>query len=220
MSASSKDNSIAGRPNAVMQAIEDFSTSKFIMTFKKAKIQEIRSLLEALPRPPKVVIELGGYIGNSAIAWGDILRSLHEPTASDLKVFSVEPIDEFVEIARYFVELAGLSDIVEVINGHSAGFLKSLKSQHGIDHVDVLFMDHWEDDYLKDLRLVEDLGLLNVGSVIVADNTDVPGAPDYLDYVRSESKTTSGFQYATTTVQTEGRAGDPVSCLIINQIHY
>jgi catechol O-methyltransferase len=76
-------------------------------------------------------------------------------------------------------------------------------------------MDHWEDAYLQDLKLIEELGFLHEGSWILADNTDVPGAPEYLEYVRSEKKTLSGVYYETRTLDTEGKLDDPVRSLSI-----
>lgn len=181
------------------------------MTFKQAKIDESRTLLASMDPPPTVLVELGTYIGNSALAWGDLLRSTNLGKADKVpQVFAVEPEAEFVEIARDFVDLAGLSDIVVVIKGFSGEFLRTLKSEHGVDKIDVLFMDHWEDAYLPDLRLVEELGFLHPGSLILADNTDVPGAPEYLEYVRSGQRTRSGFRYQTKTHDTQGKPDDPV----------
>lgn len=185
------------------------------MTFKKAKIDETRSLLASLDPPPKVLVELGTYIGNSAVAWGDILRSVNRGKAEGLHVFAVEPKDDFVEIARDLVELAGLSDIVMVIKGLSGHVLRTLKSEHSVDKIDVLFMDHWEDVYLQDLKLIEELGYFHEGSLILADNTDVPGASEYLEYVRSGKKTLSGVRYETRTLDIDGKPEDPVSTLSI-----
>ena len=42
--------------------------------------------------------------------------------------------------------------------------------------------------YKTDILLLEKLNLIKQGSVILADNLLYPGAPDYRDYVRSNSK--------------------------------
>ena len=79
------------------------------------------------------------------------------------------------------------------MQGESGESLRKLKSEKCIEHIDVLFLDHWEKFYVPDLRLCEELGLLKKGSVIVADNTDMPGAPDYLKYVEGGGE--GGWKY-------------------------
>lgn len=39
--------------------------------------------------------------------------------------------------------------------------------------------------YLRDFKLLEELGLITSGTMIVADNVIIPGAPGYLEYVRN-----------------------------------
>ena len=57
----------------------------------------------------------------------------------------------------------------------------------------MLFIDHWEKFYLPDRRLCEELGLLKKGSVIVADNVDRSGAPEYRKYIESGGE--GGWKY-------------------------
>jgi len=168
-----------------------------MMIFEQPKVHAVQRVLETMNPTPKVLVELGGYIGKSAVAWGQMLRSFHEE-ASQVKVFSMELEGDFVKIIRDFVGLAGLNGTVEVIQGKSGDSLRLLKSERRIESVDVLFLDHWKDFYLPDLRLCEELGLLRVGSVIVADNTDFPGAPDYLKYVEAGGE--GGWRYRCETL--------------------
>lgn len=51
----------------------------------------------------------------------------------------------------------------------------------------MVFLDHWKDRYLPDTLLLEECGLLRKGSVLLADNVIVPGAPDFLAHVRGSS---------------------------------
>jgi catechol O-methyltransferase len=90
-----------------------------------------------------------------------------------------------------FVSLAGLSDIVEVIVGPSDHTLRRLHSQKHLvsGGIDMLFVDHVEDLYKRDVELCENLGLLDKeGCLVVADNVVRPGAPIYREYVRSNSR--------------------------------
>ena len=48
----------------------------------------------------------------------------------------------------------------------------------------MLFIDHFEQYYLPDLRISESLGLVQPGTIVVADNIISPGAPKYAEYIR------------------------------------
>lgn len=182
-----------------------------MMIFQKPKVDASRQFLQKLNPKPKVLVELGGYVGKSAVAWGDLLRSFHTNNGEvkDVKVFSLELEPDFVPIIRDFVSISGLEGIVEVVQGPSQESLRILKNERGIDKIDVLFLDHWEDRYLPDLRTVEELGMLKVGSVLVADNTDMPGTPDYLKYVEAGGE--GGFKYRCESVVVDAPDGAPVS---------
>lgn len=190
-----------------------------MIIYSEVKLEKSRSLLAAMDPPPKVLLEAGTYIGNSAIAWGDMLRTLNggEPSAKGVKVFTFELDAGFVRIARDLVDLAGLSDIVTVLQGKSTDLIRKLKEgkEDGgatIDQIDVLFLDHWEEAYLPDLQLCEDLALLHRGSMILADNTDYPGAPEYLSYVKAGGRGGEGYvKYESVSHETDSKKGAPVS---------
>ena len=48
-----------------------------------------------------------------------------------------------------------------------------------------MFLDHYKPAYLPDLKLCEQLGLVQPDTVLAADNVIKPGNPPYLEYVRS-----------------------------------
>jgi len=54
----------------------------------------------------------------------------------------------------------------------------------GLKHVNFMFLDHYKPAYVTDVKLAEELGLINPGSILVADNVIKPGNPPYLAYVR------------------------------------
>lgn len=172
-----------------------------MMVYQPEKIEVSKSILKSMQRKPKVLVELGTYVGTSAVAWGAILKEINGEGdgEGDAKVYSIELDPLFVSIARDFISLAGLDHTVEIVNGQSGTSLKALKDDGKIDAIDVLFLDHWEKFYVEDLKICEDLGLLRVGSVIIADNTDMPGAPDYLEYVRGGGRE-GKVRYETETV--------------------
>lgn len=54
---------------------------------------------------------------------------------------------------------------------------------------DLLFIDHDKSAYLFDLQSILDRGWLHTGSIVVADNVLVPGAPKYRAYMRQQQGT-------------------------------
>jgi len=90
-----------------------------------------------------------------------------------------------------------LQNKVKIIVGTAAEILPTLKEKFKIDYVDFVFIDHWKDQYLPDLKRLEENKLLKNGAVLVADNVLFPGAPDYLDYIQKNPKYTTTQHKAT-----------------------
>ena len=119
------------------------------------------------------------------------------------------------------VDLAGLSDVVKVVVGSSADSIKRLHRSGALQHVDLMFLDHYKPAYTTDLKLCESLGLIIPGTFLAADNVIKPGNPPYLEYVRSTvqqkrqqcnsgsttSNDTAGFDVKT-TAQYRAREGE------------
>jgi catechol O-methyltransferase len=184
------------------------------MTFKPNKLNLSRTVLEKMSPRPKVLIELGTYVGMSAVAWGAMLKDLNGGKADGVRVYCLELDPKFVKIAGDMVNLAGVDDVVTIVQGQSGDSLKKLHADGTIDKIDVLFIDHWEEFYLPDLQLVEELGLFNVGSIVIADNTDMPGAPEYLKYVQAggnEGADTVKYKTETLHVETSANGKRPTA---------
>ncbi|KEF51762.1 uncharacterized protein A1O9_12099 [Exophiala aquamarina CBS 119918] len=206
------ETGLRNNPKAIVHAIEEFTRQQRMIIYSETKLEKSRSILAEMDPPPKVLLEAGTYVGNSAIAWGDMLRTINGGNAEGVKVYTFELDEEFVKIARELVELAGLSDIVTVIQGKSTDSIRTLKEESGLDQIDVLFLDHWEEAYLPDLQLCEDLALFHKGSVVLADNTDYPGAPEYVKYVKAGGRGEQGHvKYESVSYATASKAGAPVS---------
>ncbi len=58
---------------------------------------------------------------------------------------------------------------------------------------DLVFIDHLKTVYLSDFLLLKEHGFLHPGTVIVADNVLVPGAPDYKAYMQKSSELRTVF---------------------------
>ncbi|PWY89092.1 S-adenosyl-L-methionine-dependent methyltransferase [Aspergillus heteromorphus CBS 117.55] len=183
---SQPQDALLNNPWAVYQALDLYSRTAHMMNFKQAKLNVAQKALSSMQPFPKVVLEFGTYIGCSAIAWAAILRDLNGPFAEGLHVYTFEVDEAVAAIARDFIKIAGVDDIVHVLVGPASESLKALIAEDKITPkgVDMAFFDHWEEFYLSDLQLCEDLDLFHEGSRVIADNTDIPGAPNYLAYVR------------------------------------
>jgi catechol O-methyltransferase len=131
---------------------------------------------------PKMALELGTYCGYGALR---IARS-----APAAKVYSVELAEANAANARQIWAHAGVADRITCVvgtigDGHT---LDALAREHGFSSgaLDFLFLDHDKDAYLVDLQSILDQGWLHPGSIAMADNVKVPGAPKYREYMRQQ----------------------------------
>ena len=90
------------------------------------------------------ILELGVYLGYSTIR---ILKNLDDIS----KLTSIESNKKFAEIASEIINIAGLSNKHKLIIGKSTEVIPSLKEKY-----DFIFIDHWKDLYLKDLKTLEE----------------------------------------------------------------
>ncbi|OAA74238.1 catechol O-methyltransferase [Cordyceps fumosorosea ARSEF 2679] len=172
--------SLRGCPQKILDAIDEFARQeKFLMNVGAYKGSIVTRLIHETR--PKVMVELGSYVGYSAILFGDAARA-----AGGQEYHCLESNDEFASIVRAFLALAGLSSFVKVTVGPSSDSIRALHDAGQLSQMDFLFLDHYKPAYLPDLQLCEELGLIQKGTVIAADNVIKPGNPPYLAYVRSD----------------------------------
>ncbi|KAL8948431.1 MAG: hypothetical protein Q9222_005383 [Ikaeria aurantiellina] len=170
---------IRGSPSRVLKAIDEYGrTKKYLMNVGDDKGKIVSDLIADVK--PKVMVELGGYVGYSALLFGDAVRQ-----AGGKRYYSLERNPEFGAVIMSLVDLAGLSDVVKVVIGSSADSIKRLHAQGDLESIDLMFLDHYKPAYTTDLKLCEHLGLIKPGTVLAADNVIKPGNPPYLEYVRS-----------------------------------
>lgn len=132
---------------------------------------------------PKTTVELGGYLGYSAILFADAMKRVNG-SSEGIHVWSLEFSADFAAIARKLVDIAGLSELVTVVVGAAEDSLKKLKQEGKVVAIDFLFLDHVEKLYVTDFQVVEKLGFLHDDAVVVADNVVKPGAPEYRKMMR------------------------------------
>ncbi len=177
-------------PDVICAAMDDFAAqTDFLINIGPDKGQKIAALI--LEAKPRVFVELGGYVGYSALLFGKALQDTHRGGPKDGAqpvLWSLEADPVFAGIAMNLVDLAGLGDTVKVVTGRAADSLARLKQEAKISSIDMLFLDHIEELYCTDLQVAESLQLLRKGSHVVADNVLCPGAPEYRKYVREHPK--------------------------------
>lgn len=175
-------NARAGDIDDVLAKIDQFAYEKSMLINVG---DEKGAILDAAVRRanPAVTLELGTYVGYGALR---IARA-----APNAKVYSVELADANAANARRIWTHAGVADRVTCVVGtigDGGRTLDVLADEHGFGSgtLDFLFLDHDKDAYLDDLKSILDRGWLHPGSIAVADNVRVPGAPKYRAYMREQ----------------------------------
>ena len=172
----------AGDIDDVLATIDKFAYEKSILINVG---DEKGQLLDAAVRraAPAVALELGTYVGYGALR---IARA-----APNAKVYSVELAEPNAANARRIWAHAGVADRVTCVVGtigDGGRTLDALANDHGFisESLDFVFLDHDKDAYLDDLKSILDRVWLHKGSIVVADNVKVPGAPKYREYMHQQ----------------------------------
>lgn len=170
---------IRGDPLKVVAAIDKYATTKnYLMNVGPDKGKIVCDLIAEVR--PETMVELGGYVGYSALLFGHAIKK-----AGGKRYYSLERNPEFAAVITSLTDLAGLSDIVKVHVGPSDRSIARLHAEGALSQIDLMFLDHYKPAYTADLKLCESLRLIGPGSSLAADNVIKPGNPPYLEYVRS-----------------------------------
>lgn len=169
-----KANARQGDPESVLRTIDRFAREeRWLMNIGPEKGPLIAELAGRLPAQARV-LELGAYCGYSSIMMASTF-------GEQAHITSIEVNKASVESSRANAAIAGLSDRITFLHGASEEIIPSLNGRF-----DMVFLDHWKDLYKRDLQMIESLGLIGPGSIVVADNVGELFSPDaYLDYVRN-----------------------------------
>jgi len=179
-------NTRPGDLDDAIRTVDEFCyTRKVMMNVGDEK----GTILDAAIRrtQPRRLLELGAYCGYSALR---TVRAM----PPDAHLYSVEFSADNAAIARRIWEHAGVGDRVTVVVGSlgdSGTTIAALKDEYGFapGSLDFVFTDHDKAAYLPDLRRILDAGWLHPGSVVVADNIRIPGAPKYRAFMRDQEGT-------------------------------
>ena len=130
-------------------------------------------------RRPEIAVAVRPTTGVGTVRFARVVKEVQFSTSGKVHVLEVDA--DSVRAWRANVAYAGYADKVEILEGSSSEVIQTLDGTF-----DLVFLDHWKDLYERDLRLIEERGLLRVGSTVVADNVgEMFGADTYLEYVRS-----------------------------------
>ena len=174
-------NAEENNPNSILKTIDQYTieTGEFLMNVGPEKGKILESTLKK--HNPKLILELGSFIGYSAIL-------IASSTESDSLLYSIDPDHNSIEISQKMINFAGLTNKINFI--HSKAELAIPKLNHSFDFV---FIDHAKKRYFPDLILIEESKLLKSNSVIFADNVGIfiEDMGEYLDHVRHSGLYTS-----------------------------
>jgi catechol O-methyltransferase len=174
-------NARRGDIDDVLNTIDKFAYEKSLLMNVG---DEKGALLDAAVRRANagLALELGTYCG-----YGSLRIARAAPSA---KVYSVEFAAANAQVAQRIWAHAGVDDRVTCVvgtigdGGRTLGALADAGFAPG--KLDLLFIDHDKSAYLSDLQSILDRGWLHRGSIVVADNVRIPGAPKYREYMREQ----------------------------------
>ena len=164
-----------GNPKNVLAVMDRFASERrFLMNVGVEKGMVLRQAVSK--HGARRALELGAYCGYSAVLLGAELRKCGGT------LVSLEADANNAAMARRVVRHAGLDAVVDIRTSPAAEGIGKLRGQF-----DLVFIDHWKDDYLSDLKRIEDAGLLSDGAIVIADNVGIFSGTlcEYLEYVRS-----------------------------------
>lgn len=177
-------NATPGCSESVRQAIQDFATEHLVPEggwLKVAGGTKAVALTRWAQQAPSAgyVLEVGTYIGFSAMQLVSALPGV--------KIISLEVDPVHAIIARTLVAFTGLAHAVDILIGHSEDLLPQLHKRYKACEngkespmFRAVFFDQRGSRYDRDLRRLENLGLLLPGCIIIADNVLKPGSPLFL----------------------------------------
>jgi catechol O-methyltransferase len=203
-------NARKGDIHSVLHTIDRFAyTESFLINVGDEK----GKLLDAAVRRanPKLALELGTYCGYGALRIA--------AAASTARVYSIEMAAANAVNARRIWEHAGVADRITCMVGTIGDGGKTLDAlaAHGFGAgcIDILFLDHDKNAYLSDLHSLLSRGWLRQGTIVVADNVKIPGAPKYRAYMRQHQ----GRTWQTVEHKTHGEYGTVIPDLVLESAY-
>lgn len=170
-------------PSLVLRAITDFGATRgqWLKVAAGAKAEVVDAALKRRPfRPGEVVLELGCFVGFSALRMASVLQE----QSRRVPVVTIEKDTGCASLADMVLDSAGMATRAEVWRGRSSDILPRVLEEYGKHCIGFAFFDHSGTVYHEDLEQMERLELLAPDAVVVADNVLKPGAPIFLWHLK------------------------------------
>ena len=171
-------NAEKNNPKSILQTIDNFvlESGRFLMNVGPEKGEILRDHL--VKSKPNNVIELGTFIGYSAVL---ISSTIGEKS----KLTSIDSDSHSIEIAKELINFAGLDDKVNFMHGNAEEIIPELNF-----NADFVFIDHAKKKYLSDLKLLEREEIIIKNCTVFADNVGIfkDEMVEYFDHVRNSGK--------------------------------
>ena len=171
-------NAEKNNPKSILQTIDNFvlESGQFLMNVGPEKGEILRDHL--VKSKPNNVIELGTFIGYSAVL---ISSTIGEKS----KLTSIDSDSHSIEIAKELINFAGLDDKVNFMHGDAEEIIPELNF-----NADFVFIDHAKKKYLSDLKLLETEEIILKNCTVFADNVGIfkDEMAEYFDHVRNSGK--------------------------------
>jgi catechol O-methyltransferase len=175
------EHAVPGDVDDVIRVVDEFAYRR--ATLINVGDEKGQLLDDAVRRTrPRLLLELGTYCGYGALRMARVMPP-------EARLCSVEFSAANASVARRVLHHAGVGDRVTVLHGtlgDGGRTVGRLVEEHGFGPgcLDFVFVDHVRDAYLPDLRRILAQQWLHPGSVVLADNMKIPGAPRYRRYLR------------------------------------
>ena len=171
-------NAEENNPKSILQTIDNFvlESGQFLMNVGPEKGEILSDRL--VKSKPNNVIELGTFIGYSAVL---ISSTIGEKS----KLTSIDSDSHSIEIAKELINFAGLDDKVNLMHGSAEEIIPELNF-----NADFVFIDHAKKKYLSDLKLLEREEIIIKNCTVFADNVGIfkDEMVEYFDHVRNSGK--------------------------------
>jgi len=155
-------------------------TAEMIKPFLRESIDRFRNDADSKGRR-FTVLDVGCYCGYSAIFMAATIKEF-APNL-DFHVISTEINPKHIGVANTLIQIAKLEEHITVVQTGSAetALAEHVGSKQAVAFV---FFDHAKDQYLTDLRVLENAGHIRKNTRVVADNVVVSEAlASYREYV-------------------------------------
>ncbi|XP_078574392.1 catechol O-methyltransferase-like isoform X2 [Branchiostoma floridae x Branchiostoma japonicum] len=156
-----KKHAVAGDPDSVLEIFDKLCTTrKWNLKTAGKKGEMIDGIIN--DTRPQVCLEMGTSCGYTSVR---ICRLL----GPGARLLTLEPNPQLAKVAEEMVQLAGLQDKVTVITADTDDVIPELTKKYDVTDIDIVFLDYWKDRYIRDLKLIEEHGLLKNGFVVVTE---------------------------------------------------